>query len=53
MQQYFNYKGLLLDKYEWSGGMGKNHKEVRKEQSSRKREVKKGFAIIIDESEWW
>lgn len=52
MQEYFSHKGLLLNKYEWAGGLNKNHKEVTKEQSSRRREVKKGYAVIIDESEW-
>lgn len=47
MNEYIDYKGLLLNQYEWSGGLGKNHKEVTKEQSSRRREVKKGFAKII------
>ena len=50
--EYFDYKGLLLNKYEWAGGLNKNHKEVTKEQSSRRREVKKGHAKIIKESDW-
>jgi hypothetical protein len=52
MQQYFQYKEILLTNYEWSGGLGYNHKEVMKAQSARWREVKKGWARIIDESEW-
>lgn len=53
MQEYFKYKETLLNKYEWAGGLTvENNKETRKEQASRKREVKKGFARIIDESEW-
>ena len=52
MQEYWSYKGLLLNRYEWAGGLGKNHKEVTKEQSSRRREVKKGYAKLVDESEW-
>lgn len=52
MQEYYSHKGLLLNKYEWSGGLGKNHKEVTKEQASRRREVKKGYAQIIDEKAW-
>lgn len=47
MIEYIDYKGLLLNQYEWSGGFGKDHKEVIKEQSSRRREVTKGFAKII------
>lgn len=35
---------VYLDEYEWSSGMGITHKEVKKAQASRKREVKKGFA---------
>ena len=52
MQEYYSHNGLLLNKYEWSGGLGKNHKEVTKEQASRRREVKKGYARVIDEKEW-
>ena len=35
---------VLLDQYEWSSGMGLAHKEVKRAQRARKREVKKGFA---------
>jgi hypothetical protein len=44
--EYIDQEGnvILLDQYEWSSGMGLSHKEVKKAQSSRKREVKKGFA---------
>lgn len=53
MQEYWNYKGALLNRYEWAGGLNpQNSKETRKEQPARKREVKKGFARIVDESEW-
>ncbi len=47
MNEYIDYNGLLLNQYEWAGGLGKNHKEVTKEQSSRRREVKKGFAKTV------
>lgn len=52
MNEYYDHRGLLLNKYEWAGGLGKNHKEVTKDQSARRREVKRGAARIIDESEW-
>jgi len=48
MNEYIDYKGLLLNRYEWAGGLGKNHKEVTKAQSSRRREVKLGEAKIVD-----
>lgn len=35
---------VLLDQYEWSSGMGLSHKEVKKAQRARKREVKNGYA---------
>jgi len=35
---------VLLDQYEWSSGMGLSHKEVKRAQRARKREVKKGLA---------
>ena len=47
MNEYVDHNGLLLDRYEWSGGLGKNHKEVTKNQAARKREVKKGFAKLV------
>jgi hypothetical protein len=52
MQEYWSYKGLLLNKYEWARGLGKNDKTVVKEQSSRRREVEKGHARTVDELEW-
>jgi hypothetical protein len=52
MQEYWSYNGLLLNKYEWARGLGKNSKEVTKEQSSRRREVEKGHAKLVDELEW-
>jgi hypothetical protein len=39
--------GVLLDRHEWAGGLTMKHKEVSKAQTSRKREVKKGFAKIV------
>ena len=49
--QYFHYeyidptgKVIYLDQYEWSSGMGLSHKEVKKAQRARKREVKNGYA---------
>lgn len=47
MNEYIDYKGLLLNRYEWARGLGKGDKEVTKDQSARRREVKKGFAKII------
>lgn len=46
---YYEYidptgKVIYLDQYEWSSGMGLSHKEVKKAQAARKREVKKGLA---------
>ena len=47
MIEYVDHKGLLLNRSEWSGGLGKGHKEVTKDQAARRREVKKGFAKIV------
>lgn len=49
MTTYYEYidkdgNVVLLDQYEWSSGMGLSHKEVKKAQRARKREVKKGYA---------
>lgn len=52
MKEYFSYKGLLLDRYEWSSGMGANHKVVVRAQSGRRKELKNKLAKIIEESEW-
>jgi hypothetical protein len=46
---YYEYidptgKVIYLDQYEWSSGMGLSHKEVKKAQAARKREVKNGYA---------
>lgn len=44
--EYIDSSGnvVLLTEYEWSSGMGLSHREVKRAQASRKREVKKGFA---------
>ena len=47
MQEYIEHKGILLNQYEWAGGLGMSHKEVKNSQASRRREVKKGFAKIV------
>lgn len=48
MQEYTEIKGVLLDRFEWAGGYGLNDKSVTKAQSSRRREVKKGYAKIVN-----
>jgi hypothetical protein len=35
---------VLLDRYEWSRGLGLSDKAVKKAQAARHREVAKGFA---------
>jgi len=35
---------VLLDRYEWSRGLGLSDKAVKKAQAARHREVDKGFA---------
>lgn len=53
MQEYFKYKETLINRYEWAGGLTvENSKETRKAQSTRRSEVKKGYARVIDESKW-
>jgi hypothetical protein len=47
MNEYIDYMGLLLTRYEWFGGLGKSHKEVTKEQPARRREIKRGSAKIV------
>ena len=37
---------VLLDRYEWSRGLGINDKNVKKAQAARHREVAKGFATV-------
>jgi hypothetical protein len=37
---------VLLDRYEWSRGLGITDKAVKKAQAARHREVAKGFAIV-------
>lgn len=47
MQEYIEHNGILLNQYEWSGGLSMAHKEVKNNQKARRREVKKGFAKIV------
>jgi hypothetical protein len=44
--EYFTTYGIsvLLDRYEWSRGLGLSDKNVKKAQAARHREVDKGFA---------
>ena len=37
---------VLLDRYEWSRGLGISDKAVKKAQAARHREVAKGFAVV-------
>lgn len=37
---------VLLDRYEWTRGLGLSDKNVKKAQAARHREVAKGFATI-------
>jgi len=37
---------VLLDRYEWSRGLGLSDKGVKKAQAARHREVAKGFATV-------
>lgn len=37
---------VLLDRYEWSRGLGISDKNVKKAQAARHREVAKGFAKV-------
>jgi hypothetical protein len=37
---------VLLDRYEWSRGLGITDKNVKKAQAARHREVAKGFAKV-------
>jgi hypothetical protein len=37
---------VLLDRYEWSRGLGLSDKNVKKAQAARHREVDKGFAKV-------
>ena len=48
MQEYIEYQGTLFHPYEWHGGFRATHKEVKKSQAARRREVKKGFAKIVE-----
>ena len=47
MIEYHEFQGILLNQYEWAGGLGKGHKEVTNSQTARRREVKRGEAIIV------
>jgi hypothetical protein len=49
MPTYYEYIttygiSVLLDRYEWSRGLGLSDKNVKKAQAARHREVAKGFA---------
>jgi len=51
MPTYYEYTApdgvsVLLDRYEWSRGLGISDKAVKKAQAARHREVAKGFAIV-------
>lgn len=37
---------VLLDRYEWTRGLGITDKNVKKAQAARHREVAKGFATV-------
>jgi hypothetical protein len=46
--EYFTTYGIsvLLDRYEWTRGLGITDKNVKKAQAARHREVAKGFATV-------
>ena len=51
MPTYYEYTtpdgiSVLLDRYEWSRGLGLSDKNVKKAQAARHREVAKRFAIV-------
>ena len=51
MPTYYEYTTpdgtcVLLDRYEWSRGLGISDKNVKKAQAARHREVAKGFATV-------
>lgn len=51
MPTYYEYitpdgTRVLLDRYEWSRGLGITDKNVKKAQAARHREVAKGFATV-------
>jgi hypothetical protein len=51
MPTYYEYTApdgvsVLLDRYEWSRGLGITDKNVKKAQAARHREVAKGFATV-------
>ena len=47
MQEYIEHKGVILDRYEWNGGLGMTHKSVAKSQTARRREIKRGSAKLV------
>jgi hypothetical protein len=47
MPEYMDINGVLLERYEWAGGMSMRHKQVSKSQAARKKEVEKGLAKIV------
>jgi hypothetical protein len=51
LNTYYEYTtpdgvSVLLDRYEWSRGLGLSDKAVKKAQAARHREVAKGFATV-------
>jgi hypothetical protein len=51
MPTYYEYTApdatvVLLDRYEWTRGLGITDKNVKKAQAARHREVAKGFATV-------
>ena len=51
LNTYYEYTtpdgvSVLLDRYEWSRGLGLSDKNVKKAQAARHREVAKGFAAV-------
>jgi hypothetical protein len=48
MLEYIDVNGVILDRYEFNGGLSIKDKVVAKQQSSRRREIKRGTAIIVD-----
>lgn len=51
MPTYYEYIttygiSVLLNRYEWSRGLGLSDKNVKKAQAARHREVDKGFATV-------
>ena len=51
LNTYYEYTtpdgvSVLLDRYEWTRGLGLSDKNVKKAQAARHREVAKGFATV-------